>query len=420
MAKPYIITGLDIGTSSIKALAGLKNPDSPILEVVGQVSESVLGIRKGVVIDVEEVSEGINRILTQLQEKTSQKIDEVHVNINGSHVLVTPSHGSVVVSRADQRISQEDVERVLQSAQALSLPLNKEILDIFPREFLVDGEGGIKKPAGMKGMRLEAEILALCVFSPYLKNLTNAVLDAGFHVANIVASPFASSRSVLTSRQKELGVCLADIGAGTTGLAVYQEGSLVHAAILPVGSSHITNDIAIGLKTDINIAERIKKELGICGSIVNKKGGQEIRIELPQEPPLVFSRNALANIIDSRVTEIFELIAKELRKLPSSCLLPAGVVFTGGGSKLSGLLDFAKKELKLPVSLGSPRVQVDAKQGQEQAEWSGLDQGASEWAGACGLVLFGEDWKQEESEDLLFSPKGVLGKIKKMFKIFIP
>ena len=420
MSKPYTITGLDIGTSSIKGLCALKKQDSPSLEVLAQVSEPVLGMRKGVVINVEEVSKSISRARDLLQEKIGQKIDEVYVNINGGHIFTTPSHGSVVVSRADQKISQEDIDRVIQSAQAFSLPLNKEILDIFPKEFILDNERGIKEAVGMEGIRLEVEILALCAFSPYLKNLTNAVLGADIQIADIIPSPLASARAVLTPRQKELGVCLVDIGAGATGLAVYKEGNLIHAAVLPVGSSHITQDIAIGLRTDINIAEQIKREFGDCileDSKINK--GKEIKIELPQESSsLTFSQKMLVEVIGSRVSEIFDLIQKELKKISPSCLLPVGAVLAGNGAKLPGIVGFAKKELKLPVRLGAPWVRSSPKEGLDQPEWSGLEEDPG-LAAVCGLVLKGKDL-EEEDQKFSFDKKGILARIKKIFKVFIP
>ncbi len=417
MAKPYIITGLDIGTSSIKALAALKKPDSPSLEVLVQLREPVLGMRKGVVADVDAVSKSVIQVLSQLEEKINQKIEDVYVNINGGHIFTRFSHGSVVVSRADKKISEEDVNRVIQSAQAFSLPLNKEILEIFPKEFVIDGESGIKQALGMEGIRLEVEILALGAFSPSLKNLTNAVLNADVQIADIIPSPLASARSVLTPQQKELGVCLLDIGAGTTGMSVYGEGNLIQLAVLPLGSSHITNDIAIGLKTDINIAEQIKREFGTCGFSNSQKRpfqGKEIKIKPSEESSsLEFSRKMLADIIESRVSEIFDLIKKQLKEISSS--LPAGVVLTGGGSKLPGIVAFAKKELKLPVRLGAPWVRSEPKQGLDEPEWSGLEENPI-LATVCGLVLMGKDLGAEDKKNR----KGIFGKLKKFLREFIP
>ncbi|MFH1841497.1 MAG: cell division protein FtsA [Candidatus Nealsonbacteria bacterium] len=412
MAKNRIITGLDIGTCSIKALSAiLKKPDFQEFEVLGNAEIISSGIRKGVVVNIEKASKDIGQVLSQLQADIGQKIDDVYVNIGGSHVFSTPSHGTVIVSRADQKISEEDVNRVIQASQAFSLPSNKEILDVFPREFIVDGQGEIKEPLGMQGLRLEAGVVLLCAFSPYLKNLTSAVLNAGYQVSDIVPSPLASSKAVLTPQQKELGVCLVDIGSGTVDLAVYEEGDLIHTAIFPVGSAHITNDLAIGLKTDIDVAEKIKKEFGRC---VLKGGNKKEKIELPKDSgeneSLIFSHKMLVDIIEARVFEIFDLIQKELKKISPKGSLPAGIVLTGGGAKLPKIVELAKKELKLPVRIGIPQG------------FTGLE-GDSALSTVCGLVIGGMDFEEKSKILAGFSPgmKGNIGKrIRKIFKIFIP
>ena len=264
MAKNRIITGLDIGTSEIKALAAVKNHETNTLEILGQARCSSFGVRRGIVAKPEEVSKKISEVLLQLQQEIGQKIEDVFTNVGGRHIFTMSSHGSIVVSRADQRISEEDKSRVMQTAQTFPLPSNNEILDIFPREFIVDNQGQIKEPLNMRGLRLEVKIIALCAFSPFMKNITAAVLEGGFQVSDVTPSILASSRAVLTPQQKESGVCILDIGAGTTDMAIYEEGDLAHLAVFPLGSELITNDIAVGLKTDQETAERIKREFGSC------------------------------------------------------------------------------------------------------------------------------------------------------------
>ncbi len=254
-----IITGLDIGTGSIKGLTIAKKQDSSGFDVISQAEKFSLGIRKGAVINSEEVSKNIRWVLSNLQQNSDEKIEKVYVNLNGGHIFCLPSRGSVVISRADQKISEEDIDRVIQAAKAFCLPgNNNEILGIFPKEFIVDGQKGIKEPLGMKGVRLEAEVLVLCAFSPYVKNLTEAVLNCDLQIEDIIPSALAAGKAVLTPEQKELGVMLVDIGAGATSLAIYNEGDLIHSAVIPIGSSLITQDIAIGLQTEIDIAEKIK------------------------------------------------------------------------------------------------------------------------------------------------------------------
>jgi len=400
MAKNHIITGLDIGTHSIKALSAVQKNNSQTLEVLGFVEVPSFGVRRGVVFNVDNVSERIIQALHQLQESIGHKIEDIYVNIGGSHVFSTLSRGTVIVSRADRRISEEDVNRAVQAAKVFPVPSNNEILEIFPKEFVIDGHGKIKNPCEMEGVRLEAEVVALCAFSPYKTSLTSAVLSADLQISDIVPSAMASSRAVLTPQQKELGVCLLDIGAGTTNFVVYQEGDLVHASVFPVGSAHITSDLAVGLKTDIELAEQIKKEFGTC---IYKGSGKKEKIETEDGETLVFSQKALVGVIEARVGEIFDLARQELKKISPQCVLPAGVVLTGGGAKLSRIVELAKKELKLPARIGFPQ------------NLEGLEKDLS-LSTVCGLVLTGYDGGCTASP----VTTGILSKIKKTLKVFIP
>ncbi len=403
MAKAKIITGLDVGSYSIKALAVRQKTDSKDIEVLGLIEIPSFGVRKGVVADIDKVSKNITEALNQLQENISQKIEDVHVNIGGSHIFSTLSRGTIIVSKADRSISQEDVNRVIQAASALPLPSNSEILEVFPKEFIVDGQGQIKEPRDMQGLKLEAEVLALCAFSPYKKNLTSAVLDADLQISDIIPSSLASSRAVLTPQQKELGVCLLDIGGGTTDLAVFHEGDLVHTAVFPIGSGHITNDLAVGLKAEVELAEQIKREFGTC---LAKGGSRKERVETENGEVLIFSHKMLAGIIEARVSEIFDLTREELKKTSSQLLLPAGIVLTGGGAKLSRIIDLAKKELKLPARIGV------------QQELDGLEKDSS-LSTVCGLVL-----EAYETNGVHSTPPDLGGgfpsRLKKIFKVFLP
>jgi len=406
MPKSQIITGLDIGTNAIKILVASKKTEESEFEVLSLTQELSSGVRKGVVIGVEEVSNTLAETLERIKKDTGRRIDSVYLNVNGSHIFSTSSHGTVAVSRADQKISEEDIDRVFQAARTFSLPSNKEIFDILPKEFIVDGEQGIKEVLGLQGVRLEADVLVLGGFSPYLKNLTQTVLNCDLQILDMVPSSIAAARAVLTPRQKELGVALVDIGAGTTGLAVFEEGNLIHLAILPIGSANITNDIAIGLKTDIDIAERIKLEYGTCSLKGNDKkfiSRKKEKIKVGEEAPLVFSQKQLINIIEPRVSEIFDQIYKELKKIGKEKLLPAGTVLTGGGAKLPKIVELAKKELKLPAKIGKP-------QGVSNLDDPSL-------ATCCGLVLMGVDSGQTKIFEF---GEGIGAKIKKIFKIFIP
>lgn len=408
MAKVKIISGLDIGSGTIKLLVAQKRPQESTIEVLGMVEEFSSGIRKGVVINPAEVTECLKKLLDKIDSVCPVRniiSNGVYVNVGGSHVFSASSRGLVSVSRADQKISSEDIERVLQAAQTFPIPSNREILEILPKEFIIDGEKTIKEPVGLQGVRLEAEVLILGGFAPYLKNLTTAVLNSGLQINDLIFSPIASARAVLTPKEKELGVGLLDIGAGTSGLAIFEEGSLIHLTILPIGSSHITNDIAVGLRTSIDIAEKIKLEFGSLFFQGNKK---KERIKLEEEETLVFSRKQLSKIIEARVLEIFREVNKELKKISKQQLLPAGIVLTGGGSRLPKIKELAKKEFRLPCRLGSV---LGFSPNQDDPRLSVV----------CGLVLSGANLEEEDDGRVISSLNKKIGeKIKKIFKIFIP
>jgi cell division protein FtsA len=400
MAKQYIIAGLDIGTSNIKILIAAKKKGEQKLGVIYQAQEPSFGIRRGVVVDVEKVSRLIQLLLNKVRTENGQKIDSVYVNIGGSHVFCTNSEGVVAVSRADRRVSEEDVKRVLQAAETISLSSNEEILEVIPKEFIIDGKGGIKEAEGMQGGRLEVKVLIVGCFAPYKKNLTQAVLNADLRVSDILPSPLAISNAVLNQKQKELGVAVLDIGAGTSELAVFEEGNLIHLAVFPIGSANITNDIAILLKTEIDIAELIKIKSGSC---IFKGNGKKEKIELEEGEVLTFSPKMVAGIIEARVSEIFGEVNKELKKIGKQGQLPAGIVLTGGGANLPKIVELAKKELKLPCRIGKPLF------------FSDLEDNLS-FAVACGLVLRGAEEAGSDSKSL----KKIIDKIKKPFQVFIP
>ena len=411
MAKSKIINVLDIGTNSIKFLSAVKKPGENVFDVLFQHQERSLGVRNGVVIDAPKVSEIISSIIKRAEEETGNKVDGVYANVGGGHVFCNYSRGLVSVSRADRKISEEDIDRVIQNARAVSLPSDKknnEVLDIFPKEFIIDGEGGVKEAVGMEGTRLEADVLVLCGFSPYVKNSTQTILDSGVSINYLFTAPLVSSRSVLTAREKELGVCVLDIGAGTTGMSVFEGGDLIHTAIFPVGSSHITNDIAICLQTDIDTAEKIKLEFGSCKKTTKSK---KKKIKIEGEEPLEFSQKELEEIIEARVSEVFDFVSKELKKISKQELLPAGIVLTGGGSMLPGIKEMAKKKLKLPCRLGVPKSTEHENQ---EARFTSIQEDPS-LAAIYGMVLEGAEMEEENG-----SPREVTKKIKKFFRTFIP
>lgn len=407
MAKPHIITGLDIGSSTTKALAVSVGKKDGGLDFLAMVEEPSSGVRKGVVINPAEASLAIKSVLGKIAQQLPREPDSVYVNLGGSHIFSLLSRGLVSVSRADQKISQEDIDRVLAAAQTFPVPSNREILEVFPREFIVDGERGIKEAQGLKGVRLEAEVLALGGFSPYIKNLTTAVLNSGVQINDLIFSPLASSRAVLSSREKELGVGLLDMGAGNTGFVLFEEGELVHLNILPVGSGNITNDIAIYLKSDIDTAERIKLEFG---TLLFQGQDKKEKIQLGDGDTLIFSKKQIAKVIEDRVSEIFGEAHKELKKIGKQGVLPSGIVLTGGGANLPKIKELAKKEFRLPCRVG--RVK-EISLPEQEPHFSTL----------CGLVLLGADFERERTGwkgGGVSSGRGIKNKLKRIFKIFVP
>ena len=406
--KGNIITGLDIGTSSIKALVVQRTKKD--WEVLSFAEIPSFGLRKGAVINAEEVSKNVQMIISGIEKDCGRKIN--FVNVGGSRLYVMPSDGIISVSRADQRISKEDVDRVLQATRAINMPRNDEILDVVPKEFIIDDQRGIKQPVDLTGIRLEAKVLLLCVFSPDFLKLTQSVLNSKIQIDDIVPSPLAAANSVLTPQQKELGVVLIDIGASATSMAVFEEGDLIHLAVIPIGSGNITNDIAIGLKTDVAMAESIKKQHGTCIMVSREKVKKEHgvkKIEIfEKSSSLSFTKKNIVDIIEPRVSEILDLVQKELKKINKQEQLPGGIVLTGGGAKLPKIRELAKQTLKLSCEIGTPKGIV------------GIEDDPS-LATVAGLVLGGlEDIDGSDKEGILGLLGNLLKKIRKMLKALLP
>ena len=407
MARSNIVTGLDIGTYSIKALVAQgKGKD---WEVLSYAEIPSFGLRKGAVVSVEETSKNVQMIMSGIEKDCNRKIHDVFVNIGGGHLYVTPSDGIISVSRADNRISKEDIERVLQATQAVNIPSNEQVLKVFPREYIIDDQKGIKDPEDLTGVRLEAKVLLLCVFSPYFLKLTQSVLNAKLQINDVIPSPLAAANAVLTPQQKELGVALIDMGAATTSLAVFEEGELIHLAVFPIGSANITNDIAIGLKTEVAIAESIKKQHGTCmfaKTDKDKTAQSRKKIEVfDKSSSLNFTKKNLVDIIEPRVSEILDIIQKELKKINRQELLPGGVVLTGGGAKMPKIKELTKETLKLACEIGTPKGII------------GLQDDPA-LATVAGLVFEGVDSGEEGG---ILGGAGKLGSVfKKIFRAFKP
>lgn len=360
--KDNIIAGLDIGSTEIRLVIGQKinGLSGEELQVIGAVAVPTSGVSRGVVNSIEETTSSISACLEKAERLVGTPITSVSISINDPFIRCERSKGVVAVSKSDGEISEHDVERAIEAAQAMSVPVNYETIHVMPIKFAVDGQEDIKDPIGMSGIRLEVEILIIQGLGSQLKNLTKAIHRTGLEIENLVLSPLAAAEAVLSTKQKELGVILVNLGSSTTSLAVYEERNLIHTAILPFGAEHITADVALGLRCPINLAERIKREYGsTLREGIDQEGEIDIR-DLVREEEVnddieTVSRKYIAQIIDARVEEIFEKIDHELKKIDRSGMLPAGVVFVGGGAYLENLVETAKRKLRLPACVGTAR-----------------------------------------------------------------
>lgn len=411
MARDEVITGLDVGSSKIRTVIGqIDEEGKPHIIGVGEAPSE--GIRRGVVVDVEEAVSSISASLEKAERTSGIPVEHAYVNVGGNHLMSQSSKGVIAVSRADSEIGEDDVERVIEAASAVSIPANYEILHVIPRDFIVDSQEGIKDPVGMSGIRLEVETSIIEGAASYVKNLTKCVHRTGIDIDELVASPLAAASSVLNKRQKELGVVILDIGGGTTSLVVFEEGEMLDLAVLPVGGSHITNDLAIGLRTSIDVAEKVKLEYGSARSKdIDKKESIDLSKISDAEEETV-SRRRVADIVEARLSEIMSLADKELKKIDRSEKLPAGVVLSGGGSKMPGIVDLAKREMRLPAQVGFPM--------ELHSPVDKVDDPS--FATAVGLVLWGighEDLAGKRPSKIS-SVTDSVGNIKKWFKNFLP
>lgn len=350
------ITGLDIGSTAIRVAVGQfsrTENGTDQLQIIGAVEVPSEGLQKGVIISIEDTVSAISNALEQTERLVGFPIEHVWVGISGSHSIAQESRGVVAVGRSDGEISEDDVERVVEAARTVASPLNYEVLHVLPRSFRVDGQTNIKDPVGMTGIRLEVDTKIIYGLSSHLKNITKAVYRSGIDIDDFVLTILGSAEVVLDTRQKELGVVVVNIGGPTTSIVVFEEGDMVHTAVIPIGSSHITNDLALGLKTSIDIAEKVKIKFGNCVTKGITKKEQVDLMECGAPESELVSKLYIAQIIEARASEILEKVDDELAKIDRSQLLPAGVVFVGAGSKLNGLVQLAKNELGLPAILGN-------------------------------------------------------------------
>jgi cell division protein FtsA len=376
--KDDIIVGLDIGTTKICAMVGTANAKGEI-EIIGLGTSQSRGLKKGVVVNIDSTVDSIRKAVEEAENMAQVEINEVYTGIAGGHIMGFNSRGVIAIKESE--VKQADIARVIEAAQAVAIPTDRQVIHVLPREFKIDGEDGIREPMGMSGVRLEAEVHIVTAAVTSVQNIVKSCHKAGLEVNNIVLQQLASSYAALSEDEKDLGVALIDIGGGTTDIAIFMEGAIWHTSVVALGGNNITNDIAIGLRTPASEAERIKVRHGCAMTAM--VDGQET-IEVPSvggRKPRVLSRQILSEIIEPRVEEIFVLARQELRKAGLEEMVASGIVITGGSSLLEGMPELAEQVFNVPVRRGIPR------------EMGGLTDIIKNpiYTTGLGLVLFGSE-----------------------------
>ena len=435
MSEGKIVVGVDIGTSKIVTLIAKVDESVNVLGV-SEVASS--GIKRGQIVDIDEAVTAINTSLEAAERMAGYSASHVIASIGGNHIESQNSRGVVAVAQPEGEIRETDLTRVIDAAKAVSLPSSREIIHVLPRSYIVDGQEGIKDPIGMTGIRLEVDTHIISAGSTSVRNMEKAFSEVGVDVDSIVSSGYASSLSVLSETEKELGVVLVDIGAGTTDICIYVEGSVAYSSVLPIGARHITNDLAIGLRISLESAEKIKlylssptkkplkvsDELPVEGELRHKEKPDEIDLSvlnLPEELIKVSQKTLIDGIIRPRLNEIFTMVGLEIKKSGYAGQTPSGIVVTGGGARTVGVTDAAKRMLAMPVRVGYPtNIKGIIDEIQEGTGFSTV----------IGLAMYGQNVEAESSMPFGFSfPKLPLGNFKfgkyvskgiSFFKSFLP
>jgi cell division protein FtsA len=403
------LAGLDIGTSNIKAVVAERFNGKLIPRYFYKEESS--GLRRGAIVDAGEVSPLVAKILGEFKKVSRHALSNVYVNIGTSQIKAQHSRGIVAVSRADAEIYPEDIDRAIKAAEAINVGPNRMVIHNVTREYIVDGVADISDPLGLTGNRLEVNSLVIDAFAPHVKGVLRVAEVQGAQVGGMVLSTLAAGRSALTKKQKDLGVAVIDLGGGTTGVAVYEENKLVGTAKFPVGAANISQDIAIGLKIPVSVAEQIKLNFG---SAVSKDVGNRENIDVKKFYPEargMVSRRFVGDIIESRLAEIFEFVNNEIKLMGKSGQLAGGAVLVGGGAKMPGIAELVRQELKLSTQIGIPAGDLwDVQDGSLLSSFED-----PEFITALGLVLWGND-KTREPRGFDFSSD----RIRNFFKYFMP
>lgn len=398
-----MIVGLDIGTSKVVAIVGEISPAGE-LSIVGIGSHKSSGLKKGVVVNIESTVQSIQRAIEEAELMAGCQIHSVYAGIAGSHIRSLNSHGIVAIK--DREVFQQDLDRVIDAAQAVAIPADQRILHILPQEYLIDEQEGVKEPLGMSGVRLEAKVhLVTCAVNA-AQNIEKCIRRCGLEVEDIILEQLASSYAVLTDDEKELGVCLVDIGGGTTDIAIFTEGAIRHTGVIPIAGDQVTNDIAMALRTPTQYAEEIKIKYACA---LAKLTGVEETIKVPSvgdRPSRDLSRQALAEVVEPRYDELFTLVQAELRRSGFEDMVAAGIVLSGGTAKMEGVVDLAEEIFHMPVRLGFPQNVRGLKDIVANPIYST----------GVGLLLYGMEQQQGEGFTRPGSGEGIFSKLKAMLQ----
>lgn len=413
MAAERVIVGLDVGTTKICALIGEVDEDNR-MSVVGIGVTPAMGLRKGVVVDIDEAASSIKSAIEKTERSSGYKIGTALVGIAGGHITSQNSHGAVAISPQLHEVTQGDIDRAIESARAVAVPHNREVLHVIPREYIIDGEDSIKDPLGMSGYRLEVVTHIVTGAMASIHNLEKCVQRAGIEIDDMVLEPMASGEAVLSAAERDLGVALVDIGGGTTDVAIYVNGSIYYTGVLPLGGNHLTNDIAVGLRAPFNVAEEMKLAYGSAMASKIKDDDLVEMVTFENATGEKISRRFLCEILDSRAREMMAMVGDEIKKSGYPGVLPAGVVLTGGSSQLVSLGELARNVLQMPVRLGHPE------------HINGLTDEISgpAFATSVGLLLWGlknHDTAHAEARRLANGKSpGILNRLFSIFRVFLP
>ncbi|OGK18044.1 cell division protein FtsA [Candidatus Roizmanbacteria bacterium RIFCSPLOWO2_12_FULL_40_12] len=419
-----LICGIDIGSTKIATVVAIQTNDEEDLRVIGFNSTKSRGVKRGLIIDIDQVTNAIEESVEKAERMAGHKITHAFASVGGPHISSLNSHGVVAVSNPQGDINETDVERVVEAARAISLSTTRQIIEVLPREYMVDGQSGIKNPAGMSGVRLEVDTHLITASITNLKNIDRCLSDLGIENDGFIFSGLASAEAVLTDTEKELGVVLVDIGGGKTDICLYADGALSYSSSIPVGARHVTNDIAVGLRVSLESAEKIKlllsKTLKLSQGKDQKKPDSLAlnELNLPEDVSDVSPKTLIDNIIGARLEEIYRLIGEEIEKSGFGQNIPSGLVVTGGGAHTIGMIETGRKVIGLPIRLGIPTKVIGL-----------LDEVLEpEYASTVGLILWGRKniigyesgIKKFNKIFKDFSIESSIGKVKNLVKQFIP